>query len=96
MESSGFSLRKPVFHTGRRKGRLNMAYEVTGPELEQAGARSQHAWTAAAAADGSLLLYHVSWTGPSHRWSTALENTLITMADHFYVVDDRGEELGAP
>ena len=95
-EASGFSLQKPIFHAGRRKGRLNMAYQVTGPALEQASARSEHVWTAVQLADGSVLLYQVSWTGPSQRWSAAVESTLITMADHFYVVDDRGEELEAP
>jgi hypothetical protein len=92
-ESSGFSLRKPVFKAGRRTERMTMAYEVTGPDLEQAGARSQHAWTSVMAADGSVLLYHVSWTGPTSRWSTQLENSLDAMVDSIYVLDDKGQEL---
>jgi hypothetical protein len=79
-ESSGFSLRKPVFRAGRRTERVTMAYEVTGPDLEQAGARSQHVWTSVVVADGSVLLYHVSWTGPNGRWSTQLENSLDAMS----------------
>jgi len=94
--SSGFALQEPVFRAGRRSGRMTMAYQISGPELEQAGARSEHVWTVVPAADGSLLLYHVSWTGPKGRWSDAVENTLASLVDHFYVVDDRGNELAAP
>jgi len=92
-ESSGFSLKKPVFRAGRRTERMTMAYEVTGPELEKAGARSQHVWTSVVAADGSVLLYHVSWTGPSSRWSTQLETSLDAMVDSIYVLDENGREL---
>ena len=95
-ESSRFSLRKPVFKAGRRTERMTMAYEVVSPDLEKAGARSQHVWTSVAAADGSVLLYHVSWTGPGNRWSADVENTLGVMVDMMYALDDKGEELKAP
>ncbi len=95
-ESSGFSLRKPVFKAGRRTGRMTMAYEVVGPDLEKAGARSQHVWTSVVAADGSVLLYHVSWTGPSSSWSADVELSLAVMVDLIYALDDKGDELKVP
>jgi hypothetical protein len=90
---TGFSLQKPLFKAGRRTQRMTMAYEVMGPELERAGARSQHVWTSVVAADGSVLLYHVSWTGPGQRWSPSVEGSLDAMVDSIYALDERGQEL---
>jgi hypothetical protein len=94
-ESSGFSLKKPVFRAGRRTQRMTMAYEVTGMELDKAGARSQHVWTSVVAANGSVLLYHVRWTGPSQRWSAEVEGSLDAMVDSIYALGDSGQELKA-
>jgi hypothetical protein len=59
--------------------KLILSYEVSGGEIEQMEAKSVHAWSAIQTRDGSILEYHLSWTGSRTDWQEGMLPALRKM-----------------
>lgn len=59
--------------------KLILSYEVAGGEIDQMDAKSVHAWSAIQTHDGTILEYHLSWTGSRTDWQDGMLPALRKM-----------------
>ena len=87
MEASQLEIVKVGTEDGQFE-KLILSYEVSGGEIEQMEAKSVHAWSAIQTHDGSILEYHLSWTGSRTDWQEGMLPALRKMLLPFLPLSD--------
>ncbi len=83
LQSMGMEASAPeIVKVGTEDGQFEkivMSYEVSGGEIAQMHAKSVHAWAAIQTRGGTILEYHLSWTGAQSDWQEGMLPALRKM-----------------
>ncbi len=92
LQSMGMEASAPVIvKVGTDDGQFEktvMSYEVSGGEISQMHAKSVHAWAAIQTRGGTILEYHLSWTGAQTDWQEGMLPALRKMLLPFLPLTD--------
>jgi hypothetical protein len=94
LQSMGMQASEPeIVKVGTSDGQFEkivMSYEVSGGEISQMQAKSVHAWSVIQTRGGTILEYHLSWTGSQSDWQDGMLGALRKMLLPFLPLNDAG------